>query len=189
MFLFILTNSNKDIFCSKLIGARSYKLGSESSSARDEIGHGTHTASAEPGKKVPDTSFYGMAKGNAHGGVPSARIAAYKVCDEGDCLDLYIFAAFVDAIADGVDLITISVGGDYASPFEKDAIAIGSFHAMEKGILTLQSSGNSGPTPSTVSSVAPWLFSIAASSIDRKFISKVTLANGQTLIVSIFILS
>ncbi|KAL4599121.1 hypothetical protein ACB092_11G104500 [Castanea dentata] len=166
----------------KLIGARSYKLGSESSPARDEMGHGTHTASTAAGNKVPDASFYGMAKGKAHGGVPSARIAAYKVCDEEDCLDLYILAAFDDAIADGVDLITISVGGDYASPFEEDAIAVGSFHAMEKGILTLQSAGNSGPTPSTVSSVAPWLFSIAASSIDRKFISKVTLANGQTLI-------
>ena len=73
------------------------------------------------------------------------------------------------------------------TPFESDSIAIGSFHAMEKGILTVQSAGNDGSSgASTVSSLAPWLFSIAASSIDRKFISKVVLANGKTLIVSIF---
>ncbi|KAK7827014.1 subtilisin-like protease sbt4.9 [Quercus suber] len=149
----------------RLIGARSYKLGSESSLARDEIGHGIHTASTAAGNKVPDTSFYGMAKDNAHGGVPFARIAAYKVCGEGDCLDLYILAAFDDAIADGV-VVTISVGGDYASPFE----------------IVSSKAGNSGPTPSTVSSVAPWLFSIAANSIDGKFIIKFALANGQTLI-------
>ncbi|XP_050280574.1 subtilisin-like protease SBT4.13 [Quercus robur] len=161
----------------KLIGARAYG----STSARDEEGHGTHTASTAAGNKVPDVNFYGLAKGIARGGVPSARIAAYKVCSEEGCYDQDILAAFDDAIADGVDLITISIGGEPRA-FDSDSIAIGSFHAMEKGILTLQSAGNSGPGATTVSSVTPWLFSIAASSIDRKFISKVSLANGKTLV-------
>jgi subtilisin family serine protease len=177
--------------CSKLIGARGYSLGSSTENApvRDQVGHGTHTASTAAGNKVMDASFFGVAKGIARGGVPSARIAAYKVCDAAGCSDTDILAAFDDAIADGVDIITISVGGSNARPFDADSIAIGSFHAMEKGILTVQSAGNSGPAPITVSSVAPWLFSIAASSIDRKIISKVVLANGKTLIVSIFILN
>ena len=157
----------------------------ESTSARDEIGHGTHTASTAAGNKVPGASFNGLAKGIARGGVPSARIAAYKVCSQDGCLDQDILAAFDDAIADGVDLITISVGGS-ARPFEEDTIAIGSFHAMEKGILTVNSAGNNGPKAYSVSSLAPWLFSIAASSFDRKIINKVVLANGKTLIVSIF---
>ncbi|KAL4599122.1 hypothetical protein ACB092_11G104600 [Castanea dentata] len=161
----------------KLIGARAYG----SASARDEEGHGTHTASTAAGNKVPNVNFYGLANGIARGGVPSARIAAYKVCSEDGCYDQDILAAFDDAIADGVDLITISIGGD-PTAFDSDSIAIGSFHAMEKGILTLQSAGNSGPGATTVSSVTPWLFSIAASSIDRKFISKVSLAKGKTLV-------
>ena len=113
------------------------------------------------------------------------QIAAYKACDPLECKEQDILAAFDDAIAEGVDFITISVSGE-PIPFKSDAIAISSFHAMEKGILTLQSAGNSGPAATTVSSVTPWLFSIAASSIDRKFISKVSLANGKTLVVSIF---
>ena len=172
-------------FCSKLIGARAYSSG-ESTSTWDYEGHGTHTASTAAGSKVHGVGFFGLAEGIAGGGVPSARIAAYKACDPLECKEQDILAAFDDAIADGVDFITISVSGE-PIPFKFDAIAISSFHAMEKGILTLQSAGNNGPIASTVSSVAPWLFSIAASSTDREIISKVVLANGKTLIVSIFI--
>ena len=172
-------------FCSKLIGARAYSSG-ESTSTRDYEGHGTHTASTAAGSKVHGVGFFGLAEGIAGGGVPSARIAAYKACDPLECKEQNILAAFDDAIADGVDFISISVSGE-PIPFKFDAIAISSFHAMEKGILTLQSAGNNGPIASTVSSVAPWLFSIAASSTDREIISKVVLANGKTLIVSIFI--
>ncbi|KAM3732734.1 hypothetical protein ACB098_11G082000 [Castanea mollissima] len=169
-------------FCSKLIGARAYSSG-ESTSARDDEGHGTQTASTAAGSKVHGASFFGLAEGIARGGVPSARIAAYKACDPLGCKEQDILAAFDDAIADGVDFITISVSGD-PIPFESDAIAISSFHAMEKGILNFQSAGNNGPIASTLSSVAPWLFSIAASSTENEIISKVVLANGKTLIGS-----
>lgn len=43
-----------------------------------------------------------------------------------------LLAGFDDAIADGVDIISVSIGGDSTEFFE-DPIAIGSFHAMEKG--------------------------------------------------------
>ncbi|GAU37174.1 hypothetical protein TSUD_391630 [Trifolium subterraneum] len=42
--------------------------------------------------------------------------------------------------------------------------------------------GNDGPKPSSVASAAPWLFSVAATSIDRQFIDKLILGNGKTLI-------
>ena len=180
-----IMNNVKCTICSKIIGARAYSS-DENSSVRDEEGHGSHTASTAAGSKVPDASFYGVAKGIARGGVPSARIAAYKVCDSIGCAGEDVLAAFDDAIADGVDLISISLGGE-ATAVESDIISIGSFHAMEKGILTVHSAGNEGPSVSSVSSVAPWLFSVAASSTDRKIITKVVLANGKTLTVSIFI--
>jgi len=63
-----------------------------------------------------------------------------------------------------------------------DSIAIGSFHAMEKGILTVQAAGNAGPISSSVCSASPWLFSVAATTIDRKFFDKIILGNGQTFI-------
>jgi subtilisin family serine protease len=131
---------------------------------------------------VEGVSFYGLAKGTARGGVPSSRIAAYKVCFEMRCIGASILAAFDDAIADGVDVITISMGYPTILDFVNDPVAIGSFHAMEKGILTTQSAGNSGPSPSSVISAAPWLFTVAATSIDRQFITKLILGNGKTFI-------
>ncbi|XP_039687557.1 subtilisin-like protease SBT4.4 isoform X2 [Medicago truncatula] len=171
-----------DFNCNKkIIGARFY--GNGDVSARDESGHGTHTTSIVGGREVKGVSFYGYAKGIARGGVPSSRIAAYKVCTKsGLCSPVGILAAFDDAIADGVDVITISICAPRFYDFLNDPIAIGSFHAMEKGILTVQAAGNSGPTRSSVCSVSPWLFSVAGTTIDRQFIAKLILGNGKTYI-------
>ncbi|XVF05435.1 hypothetical protein REPUB_Repub05bG0172100 [Reevesia pubescens] len=173
----------KNFTCNnKIIGARFYQSSGDQS-ARDEVGHGSHTASIAAGNEVKDVSFFGLAQGTARGGVPSARIAAYKVCDkDGTCASDDILAGFDDAIADGVDILTVSIGGSGSFDFFEDVIAIGSFHAMEKGILTLNSAGNNGDAGNLgVASVAPWMLAVAASTIDRKFIDKVVLGNGKTL--------
>nr|GEZ01017.1 subtilisin-like protease SBT4.3 [Tanacetum cinerariifolium] len=62
----------------------------------------------------------------AKGGVPSARLAVYKVCEE-HCHTTDILSAFVDAIADGVDVLSVSVVFNDAINVAKDPIAIGSF--------------------------------------------------------------
>ena len=100
------------------------------------------------------------------------------------CSDDAILSGFDDAIADGVDVITVSMGKPQAYEFVDDAFAIGSFHAMENGILTVQSAGNDGPDPSSLRSIAPWVFSVAATTIDRQFIDKLILGNGKTIIGS-----
>ncbi|KAA8529463.1 hypothetical protein F0562_033738 [Nyssa sinensis] len=87
-----------------------------------------------------------------------------------------------DVIADGVDIISISIGGEYAFDLINDSIAIGAFHAMERGILTINSAGNSGFSKSTVSSVAPWIVTVAASTTDLQTVDKVVLGNGRTLV-------
>ncbi|XP_047319973.1 subtilisin-like protease SBT4.3 [Impatiens glandulifera] len=171
----------KNFICNrKLIGAR-YYVGD---TATDLDDHGTLTASIAVGRVVKNANFFGIANGTARGGVPSARIATYKVC-EGKCVNEDIMAAFDDAIADNVDIITISLVSGRPVKISEDVIAIGSFHAMEKGILTIQAAGNAGNELFTVSSIAPWLFTVAASSIDRKIITKLVLGNGRTIIVSI----
>ena len=159
-------------------------------SARDHDGHGTHTASTTAGNKVEGASFYEIAQGTARGEVPLARIAAYRACYPNDCQGEKILAAFDDAIADGVEIISISIGPYIAvANFSQDVIAIGAFHAMEKGILTSQSAGNSAGLIASVSSVAPWIFCVAASNIDHQIIDKVVLGNGKTLDVCIILIS
>nr|XP_007141830.1 hypothetical protein PHAVU_008G229200g [Phaseolus vulgaris]ESW13824.1 hypothetical protein PHAVU_008G229200g [Phaseolus vulgaris] len=63
----------------------------------------------------------------------------------------------------------------------EDVHAIGAFHAMRRGILTSKSAGNSGPNPSTMADVAPWYISVAATTIDRKFLTDLKLGNGQII--------
>ncbi|XP_038892404.1 cucumisin-like isoform X2 [Benincasa hispida] len=169
----------------KIIGARAYHIGrplprGEVESPRDTNGHGTHTASTAAGGLVSKASLYGLGLGTARGGVPSARIAAYKICWSDSCSDLDILAAFDDAIADGVDIISLSVGGNESRQYFRDPIAIGSFHAMQKGILTSNSAGNDGPRYFTTTSLSPWLLSVAASTTDRKFVTKVQIGNKNS---------
>lgn len=96
-----------------------------------------------------------------------------------------ILAAFDDAINDGVDIITISIGLGFMADVYGDAISIGAFHAMENGILTTNSAGNNGPLDGTVSSPAPWILTVAASSIDRRIIDKDFFGIGTTVVVSL----
>ncbi|KAD7480186.1 hypothetical protein E3N88_03322 [Mikania micrantha] len=168
----------------KLIGAKYYntegELRDEELSARDTEGHGTHTASTVAGRAVYNASLLGLANGTARGGVPSARIAVYKICFPGGCSDADILAAFDDAIADGVDIISLSVGGSFPLDYFEDTIAIGAFHSMKNGILTSNSAGNDGPTPGSITNLSPWSLSVAASSIDRKFLTQIVLGNNMT---------
>lgn len=129
-------------------------------------------------------SFLGLGLGTARGGVPSSRIAVYKPCWSDGCYLADILAAFDAAISDGVDIISVSLGGDVSSPYFEDPVAIGAFHAMQKGILTSSSAGNRGPSLNTLDNFAPWLLSVGAHTIDRKIITKVQLGNGMVFEVS-----
>ncbi|OWM82514.1 hypothetical protein CDL15_Pgr002089 [Punica granatum] len=166
----------------KVIGAKYFNLDDMAHdmelSPADDDGHGTHTSSIAAGVPVHNASFYGIAEGTARGGVPSARIAMYKVCWGAGCNDIDLLAGFDEAIADGVDLISVSIGGPSKNYFN-DPIAIGSFHAMRAGILTTCSAGNGGPDTFTVQNVAPWVLTVGASSIDRQFKAAVRLGNGD----------
>ncbi|ESQ56058.1 hypothetical protein EUTSA_v10026895mg [Eutrema salsugineum] len=167
----------KNFTCNKkVIGARHYVQ----DSARDNDSHGSHTASTAAGNKVKGVSVNGVAEGTARGGVPLGRLAIYRVCEPAGCNAEGMMAAFDDAIADGVDVITISIGGG-VTKVDVDPIAIGSFHAMAKGIVTTAAVGNDGSKPGKAANLAPWIISVAAGSTDRKFVTNVVNGDGKTI--------
>lgn len=154
-------------------------------SPRDSSGHGTHTASTAAGRYVEKTSYKGLASGGARGGASMARIAVYKACWNSGCYDADLLAAFDDAINDGVDIISLSLGpnspqGDYFS----DAISIASFHATNRGIVVVASAGNDG-IKGSATNLAPWLLTVAAGSTDRDFSSQILLADHTKFLVNV----
>ncbi|XP_019089080.1 PREDICTED: subtilisin-like protease SBT3.13 [Camelina sativa] len=198
---------NATIHCNnKLIGAKYYLNGllaavagkfnrtiiQDFKSTRDANGHGTHTATIAGGSFVPNVSFYGLAGGMVRGGAPRARIASYKACwnimgdeggrTEGRCTSADMWKAFDDAIHDGVDVLSVSIGGSIPEDSEVDKLDyIAAFHAVAKGITVVAAAGNEGPGAQTVDNVAPWLLTVAATTLDRSFPTKITLGNKQTL--------
>ncbi|KAI9102996.1 hypothetical protein K1719_023435 [Acacia pycnantha] len=175
----------------KLIGARYFSKGYEATngkmndsteyrSPRDSDGHGTHTASIAAGRYVFPASLLGYAKGMAAGMAPKARLAIYKVCWAGGCFDSDILAAFDAAVADGVDVASLSVGS-VVVPYFLDVIAIGAFGASTAGVFVSASAGNGGPGGLTVTNVAPWLTTVGAGTIDRNFPADVKLGNGKII--------
>ncbi|XP_073314315.1 subtilisin-like protease SBT3.9 isoform X1 [Primulina huaijiensis] len=181
----------------KIIGARWYvkgykaelgelitENGTEFMSPRDASGHGTHTSSIAAGSLVKNVSFLGLGHGMARGGAPSARLAMYKVCwATGGCSSADLLAALDDAIHDGVDVISMSLGlMPPLSSYFNDVVSVGSFHAVASGIPVICSGGNSGPFPETVVNTAPWMITVAASTIDRAFPVALTIGNNQTFV-------
>jgi hypothetical protein len=137
-------------------------------SPRDSDGHGTHV--------VRNASLYGLAEGNARDGVAGSRLAVYKICWGGYCWEADILAAFVDMTA---CIVSLSLGPAHILDYFNGSIAIGSFHATKKGILTCNSAGNSGVVGS-ITTFSPWSFTVAASTMDRTFQGKLVLGNNKT---------
>ncbi|XP_028804577.1 subtilisin-like protease SBT5.4 [Neltuma alba] len=176
--------------CRKLIGARFFNKGymsdargaassseglkTELHTPRDYDGHGTHTLSTAAGCFVHGVNIFDrLANGTASGGSPMARVAAYKVCwpdmyDQSSlsCHDSDILAAFDMAIHDGVHVISVSLGSNFPQSYLN-------------GINVVCSGGNAGPFPQSVINVAPWVFTVAASTIDKDFQARVQLRDGQ----------
>ncbi|KAL2543819.1 Subtilisin-like protease SBT1.7 [Forsythia ovata] len=161
----------------KIIGARYFRNGD--GTPLDLDGHGTHTAGTAAGNFVKGANVFGNANGTAVGVAPLAHLAIYKVCSSA-CSESDILAAMDTAIDDGVDVLSLSLGGS-SKPFYDDNIALGAFSAMEKGIFVSCSAGNRGPFKFSLSNEAPWILTVGASTIDRKLRAVAVLGNNVEL--------
>ncbi|BFG18283.1 hypothetical protein CerSpe_045570 [Prunus speciosa] len=183
------TNFSSSSCNRKLIGARYFSKGyeaalgpidekTESKSPRDDDGHGTHTSSTAAGSAVPGASLFSYASGTARGMAPQARVATYKACWLGGCFGSDITAAMEKAVEDGVNVLSLSIGGSL-SDYYRDTVAIGAFSAAAQGILVSCSAGNGGPDSGSLSNVAPWITTVGAGTLDRDFPAFVSLGNEK----------
>jgi subtilisin family serine protease len=172
----------------KLIGARqelaTYRavIGAdpdEFDSARDDDGHGTHTASTAAGNAGVQASILGqpVGIGPISGIAPRAYVVAYKALGNLGGFTSDLAEAIDQSVADGVDVINYSIGGG-ASLISGDDIAF--LFAADAGVFVATSAGNSGPGAATIGGPAsvPWLTTVGASTQSRFFQGRVILGNG-----------
>jgi subtilisin family serine protease len=155
-------------------------------SPRDEDGHGSHTLTTAGGNANSPVTVAG-ADFEITGVAPRARLAAYKACNsyinasgvrQNSCYTGDTMAAINKAVADGVDVINYSIGGDQTSV--GGLIAQAMLGAAKAGVFVAASAGNSGPG-NQVAHVGPWVATVGNSTHDRYTEANVTLGNGTVV--------
>jgi len=170
----------------KLIGARQmldtyrFFIGAdpdEFDSARDDNGHGTHTASTAAGNAGVAASVLGIDRGTVSGIAPRAQVIAYKGLGDLGGFTSDLAASIDQAVEDGVDVINYSIGGGASGP-GADEIAF--LFADAAGVFVATSAGNSGSGAATVGNpgTMPWLMTVGASTQSRFYQGTVVLGNG-----------
>ncbi|MEV5974658.1 S8 family serine peptidase [Streptomyces sp. NPDC051921] len=143
----------------RIVAARNF---TDSDSADDRQGHGTHTISTVGGS--------GAASGGKKKGVaPGAALLNGKVLnDSGSGATSWIIAGMEWAVAQGADVVSMSLGNpsetDCTDPMSIAAEQL----AQNKGTLFVIAAGNSGPAGNTVSSpgCAPSVLTVGATDRD-----------------------
>jgi subtilisin family serine protease len=163
-------------------GGAGTPLAGEFTSARDNNGHGSHTATTAAGNSGVTASTGTVVSGIA----PQAHLAVYKICftipdGRGSCYTSDSAAAIEQSILDGVDVLNFSIGGG-TSPFA-DAASLAFLDAYAAGVFVACSAGNSGPAVDTVGHREPWVTTVAATTTDKGFAGSASLLadNADTL--------
>ena len=158
-----------DTCSAKLVGARWFVNGfgedrlssAEVLSARDVRGHGTQVASIAVGNAGVSTGLTGLPERYA-GAAPDARLAVYKACwsapdpDDDGCATADLVAAIDHAVADGVDVLNLSVRGAPGTGAVERAL----LGAAEAGVVVVAAAGNDASAYAAPSQ--PWVTTVGA---------------------------
>ena len=173
-------------FCNdKLIGAWDF-TDIDGTIPEDDDGHGSHTTSTAAGNVLTDAEINApttSASFNISGVAPHANIISYDVCQEtcpGAALIAAINQVVIDAgnLPNGIDALNYSISGG-GDPYN-DPVELGFLAAVEAGIYVSASAGNSGPTPSTVAHLGPWVSTTAASTHSRQIANSLNSISSDT---------
>ncbi|KAE8726734.1 putative ribose-5-phosphate isomerase-like isoform X1 [Hibiscus syriacus] len=144
-----------------------------------------HTASVAAGNYGIPVVVAGHHFGNASGMAPRSHIAVYKALYKsfgGFAAD--VVAGIDQAAQDGVDIISLSITPNRRPPgiatfFNPIDMAL--LSAVKAGIFVVQAAGNTGPSPKSMSSFSPWIFTVGAASHDRAYSNSIILGNNVTI--------
>lgn len=147
--------------------------------------HGTHVAGTIAGKAGTVASL-GGAEETLSGVAPGAYLGNYNVFpgNVASAYSLFIAKAIEEAVADGMDVLNLSLGGSPHKGADLLDMAVNS--AVDAGVVVAVAAGNEGPGDYTVGSpgTADKVITVAATTNSRTyamFLESVALENGNTV--------
>lgn len=147
----------------------------------DTDGHGTLSASIAAGNSGVPVRLGGERQDRYAGAAPAARLAVYKACWSAPdprldgCASADLVAAVDQATADGVDVLSLAVGG----PSRIDVLERALLGATEAGTLVVAAAGNAGPGSGAAHS-SPWVLTVGATTGPAR-LGRVELVGGPRL--------
>jgi hypothetical protein len=130
------------------------KAGQQGLDAQAIQDHGSHTAGIAAGIFNPALNAVvdGVMINSMSGIAPGAWLGNYNVFpgDVTNARSEDILNAVDAAIADGMDVLNLSLGGSFHG--NNDLLSIGLDNAVDAGVVVAVAAGNSGPGPNTVES-------------------------------------
>lgn len=126
----------------------------------DGHGHGTHVASTIAGTG-------GGSDGRYTGVAPGADLLVGKVClVNGDCPSSALIAGMEWAVAQGAQIVNVSIGADPTDGTDPTSLAVNELSAAS-GALFVISAGNNGPGDSTIGSPGAAQAALTVGALDK----------------------
>ncbi|MBB5786081.1 S8 family serine peptidase [Jiangella mangrovi] len=148
----------------QVAGARNFTEDAdpEGQTAVDRQGHGTHVAATVAGT--------GAASGGIHRGVaPGADLLIGKVLgDDGSGYEDWIIAGMEWAVAQGADVVSMSLGTDWASDGTDPMSLAADRLSAESDALFVIAAGNAGPAEGTVGSPGAATSALTVGAVDKQ---------------------
>jgi len=137
------------VIVAKVFYNKAHQQGLDAQAIQD---HGTHTAGIAAGVTGQTAVVNGVSIDDMSGIAPGAWLGNYNVFPDnvGNARSEDILNAVDAAVADGMDVLNLSLGGSYHG--NNDLLAIGLDNAVDAGVVVAVAAGNSGPGPGTLES-------------------------------------
>ena len=137
------------VIVAKVFYNKANKFGLDAAAIGD---HGTHTAGIAAGVTGKVATVEGVRIDDMSGIAPAAWLGNYNVFpgDIPSARSEDILNAVEEAVADGMDVLNLSLGGGFRG--NNDLLSIGLDNAVEADVVVAVAAGNSGPGGGTVES-------------------------------------